>query len=102
MIRPPPRSTLFPYTTLFRSKVKHLRRIEITAFRRRVLISSEGLEVDAPKDEVLIVRDADDTIAVGSEEGRQLIVETVRILEVKLKEFSQTVETDASSEDLLN
>src|SRR5688572_32749522 len=75
MIRPPPRSTLFPYTTLFRSKVKHLRRIEITAFRRRVLISSEGLEVDAPKDEVLIVRDADDTIAVGSEEGRQLIVE---------------------------
>src|SRR2546422_4115305 len=28
MIRRPPRSTLFPYTTLFRSRVPHLRRGE--------------------------------------------------------------------------
>src|SRR5687767_15689456 len=27
MIRPPPRSTLFPYTTLFRSSANHLRKI---------------------------------------------------------------------------
>src|SRR5690554_7273278 len=26
MLRPPPRSTLFPYTTLFRSRVRQLRR----------------------------------------------------------------------------
>src|SRR5437868_14978872 len=26
MIRPPPRSTLFPYTTLFRSQLTHIRR----------------------------------------------------------------------------
>src|SRR3712207_8837714 len=28
MIRPPPRSTLFPYTTLFRSAVAHHRAVE--------------------------------------------------------------------------
>src|SRR2546430_12609192 len=28
MIRRPPRSTLFPYTTLFRSGVDHLRRVQ--------------------------------------------------------------------------
>src|SRR5256885_6818438 len=30
MIRRPPRSTLFPYTTLFRSKAKHLKPIPIS------------------------------------------------------------------------
>src|SRR3712207_7485393 len=31
MIRRPPRSTLFPYTTLFRSELRQLRRIVIVA-----------------------------------------------------------------------
>src|SRR3712207_7467577 len=35
MIRRPPRSTLFPYTTLFRSLVEHLQRLaEITVAQR--------------------------------------------------------------------
>src|SRR5438034_5365597 len=32
MIRPPPRSTLFPYTTLFRSLVKRLTTLRWTAY----------------------------------------------------------------------
>src|SRR5437773_8718963 len=35
MIRPPPRSTLFPYTTLFRSRVG--RAVPVTAVRRRAV-----------------------------------------------------------------
>src|SRR5689334_24740995 len=47
MIRPPPRSTLFPYTTLFRSVSPHeylYRRVEVLlqcAFRQRRWIESE-------------------------------------------------------------
>src|SRR2546430_11373451 len=33
MIRRPPRSTLFPYTTLFRSPAETIRQIAATAFR---------------------------------------------------------------------
>src|SRR5438034_3741330 len=36
MIGPPPRSTLFPYTTLFRSKVGLFGRLERTSSVRRV------------------------------------------------------------------
>src|SRR2546426_9095392 len=35
MIRRPPRSTLFPYTTLFRSPVERARRASSPPFRRR-------------------------------------------------------------------
>src|SRR3712207_8236754 len=35
MIRRPPRSTLFPYTTLFRSAPCHLRCVKFTAFACR-------------------------------------------------------------------
>src|SRR5687767_15207080 len=37
MIRPPPRSTLFPYTTLFRSLTGHARRGEREAERHQQL-----------------------------------------------------------------
>src|SRR2546427_10475213 len=38
MIRRPPRSTLFPYTTLFRSKVRTIARgIETLVFKRHLL-----------------------------------------------------------------
>src|SRR5438067_9210944 len=33
MIRPPPRSTLFPYTTLFRSDVRHFRKPHVVLVR---------------------------------------------------------------------
>src|SRR3989449_9969024 len=52
MIRRPPRSTLFPYTTLFRSRIVHhddaLVRERLTHERRVVLVgfAAEGMEVD--------------------------------------------------------
>src|SRR3712207_7401271 len=52
MIRRPPRSTLFPYTTLFRSRhpARWQRRIEPTHQRREELSvgASEGAFVEAP------------------------------------------------------
>src|SRR5256885_5987857 len=44
MIRRPPRSTLFPYTTLFRSAV-HLRAVE----RRKVCVGHNVLREHAPQ-----------------------------------------------------
>src|SRR5260370_22667491 len=38
MIRRPPRSTLFPYTTLFRSQHTSIRRRQLRAVCRRVLV----------------------------------------------------------------
>src|SRR3712207_8890202 len=40
MIRQPPRSTLFPYTTLFRSK-------KVRGRKRHILVDTEGLVVEA-------------------------------------------------------
>src|SRR3712207_7863197 len=60
MIRRPPRSTLFPYTTLFRSRARHhpagLRRAE-TGLRRGTGVSLSPADDDAP-DRALIPRDA--------------------------------------------
>src|SRR2546421_9618160 len=40
MIRRPPRSTLFPYTTLFRSQVQHQRQVALLGVARGVLHSA--------------------------------------------------------------
>src|SRR5947208_9475429 len=47
MIRRPPRSTLFPYTTLFRSNrfVRRLRKEHVTTMPRVSLRSGQGLEI---------------------------------------------------------
>src|SRR4051812_49710693 len=47
MIRPPPRSTLFPYTTLFRSRALKERRHEYET----VWVDSEGNELEEPPEE---------------------------------------------------
>src|SRR5256885_8153576 len=47
MIRRPPRSTLFPYTTLFRSQGKSTDRATLTAIARQAMIE-RGLEPDFP------------------------------------------------------
>src|SRR2546428_6444378 len=46
MIRRPPRSTLFPYTTLFRSRLTHADVFEV--WDRRGRARSPGLEAEAP------------------------------------------------------
>src|SRR2546425_9387243 len=43
MIRRPPRSTLFPYTTLFRSQVAHRTWICVTAAKHRPLATTPDL-----------------------------------------------------------
>src|SRR5256885_5510310 len=47
MIRRPPRSTLFPYTTLFRSQRVRERLQEVGVDRRRQLLRLRGAEVHA-------------------------------------------------------
>src|SRR5256885_12114547 len=42
MIRRPPRSTLFPYTTLFRSDRRPDRRMGVVAFQSEVLVAERG------------------------------------------------------------
>src|SRR3712207_8486205 len=46
MIRPPPRSTLFPYTTLFRSQASRIeKRLETRYLDRRADSLDEALEI---------------------------------------------------------
>src|SRR2546430_12931401 len=49
MIRPPPRSTLFPYTTLFRSRRRHFRR---NVEQRGDIGVDAGEGVERPRDEL--------------------------------------------------
>src|SRR5439155_6756187 len=46
MIRPPPRSTLFPYTTLFRSPETLTSNMSSTAFLMSVLVASRRTRKD--------------------------------------------------------
>src|SRR5258705_3605041 len=49
MIRRPPRSTLFPYTTLFRSSLKDARAVDLARYAARELLERtnlDGTEVD--------------------------------------------------------
>src|SRR3989441_13300339 len=70
MIRRPPRSTLFPYTTLFRSRHAELGRIDVTAPDERVhgdhqvLVVVAGIAVLDDVAEYLAVRRATARIGV--------------------------------------
>src|SRR3989449_7165910 len=44
MIRRPPRSTLFPYTTLFRSRRRLALRVARVGWRRRVVLGGAGVD----------------------------------------------------------
>src|SRR6266511_2195957 len=65
MIRRPPRSTLFPYTTLFRSRLRRAPVQDAQADEARLLTSGHDLEVEArlgsraPHDLPAVVRLAD-------------------------------------------
>src|SRR3989440_11399758 len=59
MIRRPPRSTLFPYTTLFRSRFKVLRTVgallELENVSRRFggIVALDGVSLDAGENEIV-------------------------------------------------
>src|SRR5688572_31179661 len=62
MIRPPPRSTLFPYTTLFRSRVWFV--VRAWPPERNVLLGYDGktwVERPSPKDQTFAARDGTST-----------------------------------------
>src|SRR5947208_3719251 len=50
MIRPPPRSTLFPYTTLFRSRQSVRGRVEEAAERRQLAVGPRQRAVEDVQD----------------------------------------------------
>src|SRR5256885_11359174 len=47
MIRRPPRSTLFPYTTLFRSAVRRVRVVSVVQHRAGLLVEQHRADVRA-------------------------------------------------------
>src|SRR3712207_9203387 len=51
MIRRPPRSTLFPYTTLFRSRLEH--EVAVAALPGRDLVALDGVHVDVDGQQVV-------------------------------------------------
>src|SRR5258708_31958078 len=72
MIRRPPRSTLFPYTTLFRSRypLSHLRRILVVDHRDRgrARMNLLAKQISFREAEVACDCHVDDAIGVRSEE----------------------------------
>src|SRR5688572_31637667 len=56
MIRRPPRSTLFPYTTLFRSYDAFATLIAVGASAQPVIQNIEGDAVDPPNKELAVVQ----------------------------------------------
>ena len=66
--------------------MKRYRRIEITAFRRRVIIVSGKPDADAQSDSTVCIKDADlpETIELESAEGQRILAEALRLLEEKL------------------
>src|SRR3712207_9582230 len=65
MIRRPPRSTLFPYTTLFRSDHTHDYREGIRMSRDTTLVTADWVEEHLDDDNVVLVEVDEDTTAYG-------------------------------------
>src|SRR3712207_9594234 len=80
MIRRPPRSTLFPYTTLFRSEDVLLRRalVELLVAPRRVL-QRDHLGVDRLRDLHPVVQDRHHQLAVVAHDRALAGGERVRL-----------------------
>src|SRR3712207_9338666 len=81
MIRRPPRSTLFPYTTLFRSRRDHRRELVEQGF---VLLGESAalVAVDVElADDLARVADEDDELGAGGERAGQVVVELAHVLD---------------------
>jgi hypothetical protein len=69
--------------------VKRYRRIEITAFRRRVMIVSGDPVAEKGDVDVSVNDDSRDVIEIASEEGQEILIEAVRVLEGKISETAR-------------
>src|SRR2546425_8069509 len=77
MIRRPPRSTLFPYTTLFRSQLPPPRRIEEELFRVERKDLGGRARAQEAGEGVAALHDA--PVALGAEHAREVPLEVVAI-----------------------
>src|SRR3989454_5607660 len=81
MIRRPPRSTLFPYTTLFRSRPPHSSEHPLkfrSRQRRQTEAAETGLILEEERDAERVVRPAD-RAGAGTRDVRAEIVDLVRV-----------------------
>src|SRR3712207_7244867 len=85
MIRRPPRSTLFPYTTLFRSRGNVLERLQLGPLDRRV-VPEHGVPVLEIVDELLHRRPVRSEEHTSELQSRQYLV--CRLLLEKKKPYS--------------
>src|SRR3989454_11067885 len=80
MIRRPPRSTLFPYTTLFRSRLDSLEAAGVpplASIRARVLAAAryekkKEVARERAKQAITVLRDASDLVVAGRALGYQV------------------------------
>src|SRR5207249_12326932 len=70
LLRPPPRSTLFPYTTLFRSQQLGIGRAGGLARNRLVVIHADGIVRVQPDHAMVFHEDARHAVAGGRENER--------------------------------
>src|SRR5687767_15496459 len=95
MIRRPPRSTLFPYTTLFRSNVSRARfqsaMLTSHAKRRRVLIVEDDPATRTGLEKFLQLAGYDAVTASSFQSGLQALIDTppdLLIADVRLGEYN--------------
>src|SRR2546426_12128846 len=81
MIRRPPRSTLFPYTTLFRSRVDH-DRLEAELAEREPRAHATIVELHPLPDSVRPAPEDHDSLGA---EGLRLVLGVVRAVEVRCR-----------------
>ena len=83
--------------------VKKYRRIEITAFRRRVMIvSGDPLDEAVAADVSVNDSESQETIETGSEEGQDILIEAIRLLEETISKNAKFKSTHSPTHDDLN
>src|SRR5258708_6864451 len=90
MIRRPPRSTLFPYTTLFRSRGANISRRSISGCLRKIRRSLAGLASLGRTSCALLARPARDRKSTRLNSSHQIISYAVFFLQKKQISFALT------------
>src|SRR3712207_9560191 len=104
MIRRPPRSTLFPYTTLFRSVDEAFAPMSVTLRLEDDLDVSRGDMLCRPQNRPLLERDLDAMVCWMSERpmqpgGRYLVKHTTRTTRAVLSSLNYRIDVDTLHRD---